>query len=181
MEGFDWLSEYQLTTQEITDNLLLFSAKGVYLRKKDETVAPLVIFPVYDSQGELLLWSGRNLRYAGQGTKWVLRGKKNEVLHGVLPPFIGSTCCVCEDIISAIKLGRVVPTYTLFGKSVSDRLLKYLSLNYANLIIFLDYDAIQTMLELQAKLKPFFESVRIVIGERDPKYYSTEELREKIR
>lgn len=183
--ALDWVLQYGLTTKEITDNLLLFSETGVYLQKKQELVCPLVIFPVY-GDGELLFWTGRNLAYKGIGTKWTIKGKKADIIHCIYPDQGGfqsthSTCCVCEDVISSIKLGRIIPTYTLFGKSVSPELLKYLSSNYHELLIYLDFDAIDTMVKLQQQFKPYFHSVRIIISPLDPKLYNTEELRDIIK
>jgi len=181
LQGLDWLSQYDLTTKEITDNLLLFSQRGIYLAKKKETVAPLLIFPIYGEDDDLLLWTGRNLSYPETGgTKWPIRGKVHKIVHGILPSNVHSTCCVCEDIVSAIKLGRIVPTYPLFGKNVSPLLLSYLSHNYENLLIYLDYDAVTEMVKLQTRLNPYFKSVRIVITPGDPKYYSTDELQQII-
>jgi hypothetical protein len=78
-------------------------------------------------------------------------------------------------------LGRIIPTYTLFGTSISNTLLKYLSLNYNELLIYLDYDAVDIMLKLADKVRPYFDKVRVIISSNDPKLYSTEELREIIR
>jgi hypothetical protein len=185
-KGIDWLSQYNLTVKEITGNLVLFSEKGIWLQKKQEQVAPLVIFPVYDGYQNLLLWTGRNLSYEGKGTKWALKGDKNKVIHGIFPDQGGfantnSTCCVCEDIVSAIKLGSIIPTYPLFGKNISELLLRYLSSNYSNLLIYLDYDAIDTMMSLKKRYEPYFSSIRIIISYLDPKAYSREQLKEIIK
>jgi hypothetical protein len=185
-ENLSWLLKYSLTVKEITDNLVLFSENGVWLAKKQEQVKPLVIFPVYDGYQNLLLWTGRNLSYDGTGTKWVMKGKKETVIHGIYPDQGGfastrDTCCVCEDILSAIKLGRIIPTYPLFGKQLGDTLLRYLSGNYSNLVVYLDLDAIDTMMNLKKRMEPFFSSVRIVISTLDPKEYETERLKEIIK
>lgn len=176
-----WLEQYQLTNREIADNLLLFSAKGTYLSKKKEEIDNLLIFPVYGAGDDLLLWNGRNLDYeADGGTKWVIRGTPRKVIHKIAPEAPSHVCCVCEDLVSGIKLGRIVPTYPLFGKNISELLLRYLCTNYTTLLIYLDYDAIDTMVYLKQKTEPYFESVRIVISEHDPKYYDTKQLQEII-
>jgi hypothetical protein len=185
LSALDWIWKYDLTVKEISDNLLLFSEKGVFLQKKQEQTGSLVIFPVY-CDGDLMFWTGRNLSYAGTGTKWVIQGKKADMIYAVYPEVWYSkanqtACCVCEDIISTIKLGRIIPTYTLFGTSISNTLLKYLSLNYNELLIYLDYDAVDIMLKLADKVRPYFDKVRVIISSNDPKLYSTEELREIIR
>lgn len=183
-EGVDWLLRYDLTPREISDNLLLFSKKGIYLERKDENVFPLIIFPIYGEGNNLLLWTGRNLSYQGTGTKWVIKGKPSEVIHGIYPTerFLSlQSCCVCEDIISAIKLGRIIPTYPLFGKNISERLLTYLASNFRELLLYLDFDAIDTMVELKSKCEPYFDSIRIIISQNDPKEYNTEQLREIIK
>lgn len=170
-----------MTNQEINDNLLLFSESGIYLKNKKEQVNNLLIFPIYVNRDELRLWNGRNLDYeASGGTKWVIRGTPKDVIHGILPDAPGQVCCVCEDLISAIKLGRVVPTYPLFGKNISELLLRYLCSNYTTLLIYLDFDAIDTMTRLKRQTDPYFDQVRIVITELDPKYYDTRQLQEII-
>lgn len=183
---WNYVLKYGLTTKEISDNLLCFSERGIYLERKDEEVAPLLIFPIY-GDGELLFWTGRNLAYKDSGTKWVIKGKKEEMIHEIVPDMykVGmeryASCCVCEDIISTIKLGRIMPTYTLFGKNISDTLLKYLCLNYSELLIYLDFDAIDTMMKLKQRYEPYFSKIRLIISKQDPKEYSTEELREIIK
>lgn len=185
-DAWSFLYKYDLTIQEISDNLLLFSKNGIYLQKEQVQVTDLLIFPIY-SAGELIMWNGRNLKYNGSNKKWVIKGKKEGIIHEILPTMykVGverySSCCVCEDVISAIKLGRIIPTYPLFGTSISESLLKYLSLNYYELLIYLDFDAIDTMMKLQKKVAPYFSKVRIIISRLDPKYYGTEELREIIK
>ena len=184
--GLDWLLQYSLTGKEISDNLILFSEKGVYLQRKNETIKPLVIFPIYSNPDELVFWTGRNLNYDGSGTKWIIKGKPSNVVHGIYPEVNyskvnHSTCCVCEDIISTIKLGRIIPTFTLFGKNLNERLLKYLSSNFSELLIYLDYDAINNAYTLQQKVSPYFSKVIVIITELDPKSYETNELREIIR
>jgi hypothetical protein len=184
--GLDWILQWGLTGKEISDNLILFSEKGIYLQRKNETVDQLVIFPIYGNADELLFWTGRSLSYNGTGTKWVIKGKPTEVVHGVYPAVWYSkanqaSCCVCEDIISTIKLGRIIPTFTLFGKNINDRLLRYLSSNFYELLIYLDYDAINESYNLQKKVSPYFSKVIVICSELDPKCYETNELREIIR
>jgi hypothetical protein len=171
-----WLQKYQLTAKEISDNLLLFSRKGIYLARKKVQVENLLIFPVFGPE-ELLLWNGRNLDYKGPGdVKWVLKGTPAKVIHSIAPEASNGVCCVCEDLVSSIKLGRVIPTYPLFGKNISELLLQYLCTHYKTLLIYLDYDAIDTMDRLKVKVKPYFESVRLILTPNDPKCYDTEEL-----
>jgi hypothetical protein len=187
IKGIDWLLQYGLTMKEIFDNLILFSEKGVYLQRKDETVEQLVIFPFYGNADELIFWTGRNLAYTGTGTKWVIKGKPANLIHGIYPDMykagVGKfeTCCVCEDVISAIKLGRIVPTFALFGKNINERLLKYLSVNFSVLLIYLDFDAVSDALALMQKMKPYFDQVRVIVSTSDPKCYGTEELRDILK
>lgn len=172
-----WLDQYDLTVKEIRDNLLLFSEQGVYLRNKNEQVKPLVVFPVYSSSN-LCCWHGRSLSYPATKTKWVIKGNPSEIIHPFIANSHSEICTVCEDILSGIKIGRIQDCYPLFGKNVSATLLKYLSTNYSQLNIWLDFDAVEDMIRLKRRLEPYFRKVQIIVSPHDPKLYSTEEIRE---
>lgn len=180
----DWLGQYDLSVQEINTNLILYSEGGIYSRTKQELIAPMIVFPVYNDLGELQLFNARNLSYEiNGGTKWYLQGNSSQIIYGIYPASsrVQDTCCICEDIVSAIKIGRILPAYPLFGKNLNPNLLMYLSDQYSNLSIYLDYDAFDQMVRMKAKFSAYFRSIRCILTEHDPKYYSTDELWEILK
>lgn len=102
-------------------------------------------------------------------------------------PIFGSgseenTVVLCEDIISAIKVSRVLDSCALLKTTIHDLLLLRLARKYSKCIIWLDYDVrTYVVSKLLPKVRPFFTEVRVIFSEKDPKYYSTKEIKEYLK
>lgn len=103
----------------------------------------------------------------------------NEPIFGSSNP--SDTIVLVEDILSAIKVSRVTDSCALLKTAVHDVLLYRLANHYGHCIIWLDPDMYNHMTErLLPRLKPYFNSVRIVMSKVDPKYLSTSEIKKYL-
>jgi len=177
----DWLSQYRLTKQEIARNGIGWSVDGVVTGRG--ALGPLLILPVWDAGVAgtgVLLWQGRN--FGREGIKYYTRGLRDDIL-----PIYRSlgrnadTIVVVEDIISAIKLSRCVDSMPLLGSFLNKEKALRLSKLYSHLTFWLDYDKAKEAVKQADALRPFFQTVEVVITERDPKQYSTEEMKQWLK
>jgi len=81
----------------------------------------------------------------------------------------GTTVCVVEDIISATKCGRLLPSVALLGTSMNDTQAGLLATHFDKMIIMLDPDANQKALEIGQKYRGLFKVCRVMAMEQDPK------------
>lgn len=94
---------------------------------------------------------------------------------------IGPDIVIVEDIISAIKVSRIVPAVSVLGVTPNDAVIAYLLKRYKHFTIFMDDDT-QQVKKAQRALRNRLAQVgeaRIITGVgRDPKECSMTELRE---
>ena len=174
IHAFTWLKKYDLTSREINDHRIGWSSQ--YER---------IIFPVYDEDGELLMWQGRYCPFPEspleERPKYFTQGSRDKTLTllGAQPSKDGMVCLV-EDFVSAIKVARVCSAHCLWGSEVSLARMKRLSLLFPHIILWLDKDKASHATKCAIKARPYFEKVSSIYTERDPKTYSTEELKQWI-
>jgi hypothetical protein len=174
--GLQWLKKY-ITDQEIRKHGIGYSHSGVFLVKRNIQLSPLLVLPVWGGNHELLAWQGR---YMGEETVYPKYYTRHSDVHGC--HVLGSSnsnplVAVCEDIVSAIKVSRVVDAMPLLGSFLSKEKALSLAKLYNQLTIWLDYDKAKEAVKQAAAYAPFFKEVKTVIAERDPKEYSTDEIR----
>jgi len=108
--------------------------------------------------------------------KTLCHGNKPIVLFGN-----GNVLVVVEDVVSAIKVGRIATGLPLFGNSLSpDRMVRIVKLGFSRVLIWLDPDMVEQSRKLTRKLNALAPIARSVMSEMDPKDYSTEQIREII-
>jgi len=91
------------------------------------------------------------------------------------------TITICEDVLSAIKISRVISSCALLKTAIHDKLLVRLSKQFNNCILWLDPDMHTHMIKIiLPKIKPYFKEVKVIMSEKDPKEYSTENIREQL-
>jgi len=177
--GKTWLDKYSLTNSEIRSNKIGWSIEGVYFKKKDIHIHPMLIFPVFDIAGNLLFWQGRN--FGDEGPKYMTFGYKEKIYHILENNAIADTIVLTEDLVSAIKVSRVCSTMPLFGSTVSLERLKTLSARFKHLRIWLDMDKVTEALKTRLKASLLFETAEVIVAEKDPKEYNTEDIRNFLR
>ena len=164
-----WLYRYGITNEEIKDYGIFYNPS--LLR---------VGIPVFGSIGLVALQYRRIFdEPQDMGPKYTTVTTDNVPLYHSRGSATGSTVVICEDAISAIKCGRILPAVALIGVFLNESHVKELVDNYDRFLIFLDDDNTTVRMQqliLKNRLDVFGEA-KIVHTDRDPKAYSEEELR----
>ena len=160
--ALEWLRKYGITDQEIQQNHFGWSNKYESL-----------VFPVFDCFGNLLMYQNR---YFGSEVhqRYHTSGMPDLVYH-VNGGGGDSIVCV-EDLLSAIKVSRITQAMPLWGSTLSMQRLRTLGERFTNLVIWLDKDKAGYAIKRAQAAKPFFDDVRVIVTDLDPKQYSTEEI-----
>jgi hypothetical protein len=93
----------------------------------------------------------------------------------------GDRVVVVEDMLSAIKVGRVVPSIAILGspqKAGKGVILKVRL--YPLVVIWLDRDKVKTGLLWASQLKLLGHETRVVWTDRDPKAYAEKFIVQKV-
>ena len=163
-EAITWLKGYSITDAEIEQNRIGWSQQ----RER-------IIFPVYDKYHNLLMWQGRSLRK--DRPKCHTEGLAEKTYH-VLGDPDDPRICVVEDIISAIKVSRVLPAMPLWGSVLSTKRIITLSEWFQKLLIWLDYDKTDYAVKRGVYARQFFDdNVQVIPSVLDPKFYNAEQIR----
>lgn len=81
-----------------------------------------------------------------------------------------------EDILSAIKVSRIVPASPLLGCNLSSKALKWAAMHFNRGILWLDPDKQSNAVREAARGLSFNFPISTAFSYYDPKYYSTEGL-----
>lgn len=166
-----WLYKARLTNEEIEQYDICYSP---YYNR--------VILPVYDEKGDIIFWQGRSIDLQKDPLKYFSsRAKKDEVLFYATER-TGDTVVIVEDVLSAIRVGRSMPSVCSMGVSMSQQQLMHIASNFNNAVIFLDDDnptVRKRQLLIKRDLLSLMNSVKIHHSEGiDPKEYNDEDLKE---
>jgi hypothetical protein len=163
--GMSWLKQYGLTNEEVQSNFF------------------------WDDRGYCVFEGGmfQNARnFKGQGAKYITKGKVkgNEVVFksdiGATEERLLSSIVIVEDAISAIKVSRVCSAVAIHNAVIPIELILRLSKQFKNVFIWLDNDKSKEMIAEARKASPYFDSVKIVFSELDPKCYSANQIKEYL-
>ncbi len=179
LEMSQWLANYGITRDELMLNGVIHSPSHNWL-----------IFPYYSDARMLLAWQARvfprnrpeedkDIR-----SKWLSFGPVHEIIHVIKPINDGleegqfpETVVLVEDIISAIKVGRVAHCMPVFGVGLTSKLATRLSKRYKRVVVWFDRDAMRKAHQVAAMASQFVDNTNTVISEKDPKSYSDEDIR----
>jgi Zn ribbon nucleic-acid-binding protein len=93
----------------------------------------------------------------------------------------GNTVVVVEDILSAIKVSRVIDTIALLKADLHDIVITRLANRYDNCYLWLDSDMFEKMTKrLLPRIKPYFKQCKVIMSEYDPKTYTDSDIRRFI-
>jgi Zn ribbon nucleic-acid-binding protein len=134
-----------------------------------------VVFPVFDQQGNLLMWQSRYFGPLGNFPKYLTKGYKGDILH-VLGEHPSNRVVLVEDLISAIVVSRVENSMPLWGSTIHLKTLRQLARYYGQIAIWLDSDKLKEAVKAQGVARLLFESVEVLHTEEDPKYQQQEQL-----
>ena len=164
--ALEWLKSYEITDAEIEENWIGWSPQHERL-----------IFPVFDKWNNLLMYSGRDFSARDGRPKYHTEGFPEKVFH-VLNDDGDDCVCIVEDIVSAVKVSRVVPAMPLWGSILSTKRMITLSDIFKVLIIWLDHDKQEYALKQSIKARPFFDDVKVIGTDHDPKVFCTSNIKE---
>lgn len=154
LEALQYLKSFGLTNDEIEDNLQGHEDGYAFLDSKFYLIRRLHKKPKVIIKGDVV------------GNEPVFGSSSTE-----------STIVLVEDLVSAIKVSRVYDTCALLKTAIHDILLYRLASRYDRCILWLDPDMHKHMVQrLYPSIRPFFKEVEIVMSDKDPKYYSTDEI-----
>lgn len=177
-EGLQWLLKYHLSPVDISKHRIGWSQNGFPIRQGAIQYSPLMIFPIYDPNGTLLMWQARYFGKEKLLPKYWTVGAK-DILH-ILGKGTSSICLV-EDVLSSIRVSKHVDSMPLFGSTISTELLVRLyKLGYTDLIIWLDKDKGNYAKDRAVSAKVLFPTTRAIITELDPKEYTHEQIRQQF-
>lgn len=173
-----WLRKYGITEREIKENRFCWSDRQKYL-----------IFPVYNSVGDLVFWQARVFKQMNlpEGTvkrpdppKYITIGQKDDYFHIIGEKEELKTLVLVEDMLSAIKVSRVAPSMPLFGSTLSDERAMRLSQRYQQVILWLDKDKWTESLQYSNRFKYIFDKFGIVSTKEDPKELDITQIKKQL-
>lgn len=165
-KGLTWLRKYEITDEEIETHGMGWSASNDSL-----------VFPIFDFYRNLLMVQER--KFSDPKRKYYTSGKPEKVFH-ILDGPIKKPIVLTEDLISAIKVSRVISAMPLWGAQISKDRLTTLARETTQLFIWLDRDKADYAVKAKVRASGLFNSVTVIITPKDPKEYSTEEISDII-
>jgi len=164
----NWLSSYGLLGREVIHAGLKWSPGWEQL-----------LIPLYDKDGHLCCIQAKNFNpKRASKAKYYNIGDKSlsDTRYGT-----GTTLVFTEDVLSAIKVGRVATGMPLLGTSIGRSRLAALRPLYERLIVWLDDDKWKEACEIAEAAKFLGWNASTIFTPKDPKEYSTEELQEFLK
>ena len=165
-----WLSDYDITREEVVSNKLLWS-----------DYRQMLIFPFYSpNSGSLIAWQGRCFkdgyaRYQTMGSKeevfWV-QGLTHAHSHGII---------LVEDCVSAIKVGRQAACMPLLGCGLGSERRTKLRAFTGKLTFWLDYDKAKEAYEYAQQQRILGYRCQVIVTQDDPKVYTDPEIKEILQ
>lgn len=115
----------------------------------------------------------------GNKLKWVSIGGKSDLYYSHTIHTEGETVVIVEDVISAMRVGELIPAVALRGTNLTASNLVQLQSHYKKFIVWLDSDAPgqKAARKIFNKLQWFTDKVQVVLSEKDPKCYSDDKIR----
>lgn len=174
-EAINWVQQYDITRSDLLKNRVLWSESS-----------GLLIFTFSDGEGRPVAWQGRNFGKKYR-TKWFGRG----ILEDTFVFFPGNPSRIegiifVEDIVSAIKLGKVIDEHGLswrampiFGSHISRKRMSrclLLMQNPCKMMFWLDRDKASEAIKFQRVAQSLGIDAYVTITEQDPKELSNDHL-----
>ena len=162
----EWFCQYGFDNNAITRYNILWSEYRQFL-----------VFP-YFIDGELVAWQGRYFGEDKKIGKWHTKGKVEEIVYTLGPK--SKSIVLVEDIISSMKVSRLIQSSPLFGSVISPRRFTILRHFYDTLYIWLDPDKQKEALKFAQKGRLFGFDCHVILSDKDPKEHSIEEIEQYL-
>ena len=172
-KGLVWLYTAGLTKEEVDKYGFGWSSNSNRL-----------IIPIYSSTNKLAFFQGRSLDVQSNPPKYLTIKDNSQPAFFLINNFPKGDIVVTEDILSAIRCGRVKNSISTLGVGMSDYIKHYLASLGDRVILFYDYDNSQvrsTTMSLKRDLDNFMSKETIIIKtDRDPKEYTDIQLKDLL-
>ena len=164
-----WLSDYDITRQEVIDYKLMWSESR-----------QMLIFPFYGGANNLIAWQARCFkegyaRYYTQGNPdevfWI-PGLTESNEHGII---------LVEDCVSAIKVGRQAACMPLLGSNLTPIRRHRLRHFTEKLIFWLDYDKAKEAYRYAQDCRVQGYDTKVIVTLDDPKVYTDPDIKEILQ
>lgn len=167
-EALSWLAEFGITRKEIVEHDLKWSAHKHGL-----------IFPIYDGN-TLIGYTMRHFHHLS-AYRWTKEGNFADILDiRGLTTEEDSGILVVEDIVSAIKCSRHIPTLCLYGTHVNEILLQRLKNLTQKVFLWLDPDATRKAVGIANRCTEHGLRVKVIGTARDPKEETDMEILKQL-
>lgn len=138
-----------------------------------------VVFAVITGAGRIIGGHGRKLDRYSKGPKWYKYGAASGGFV-VRSNFPGDTLVIVEDVPSACNVSQLADSLALTGTQLTDTIMGVIKRGgWKKVVICLDKDATKKALIMTDELRWYMEATMVIL-ERDLKYLSVEELKEKL-
>lgn len=161
--------KYEITEQELIDNgVLCCPSRNSF------------IFPVYNLLGYEIGILERWYAWTGDAKRVLYYPQVDyPVMYMPRTCALSDTMVVVEDVLSAIKVSRIIPCCALLGTHLSrDVMLKFKEVGIKSLIFALDPDAAGKAIKLKKEVSLWFDEVSVVLLSQDPKDMPMSELQD---
>jgi len=178
-EGLDWLLKYEIEFHEILKKRIGWSQTGVMVKGK--MIGPLLVMPFFDANGVLHGWQGRNFSKTEPKPKYITHKAPDRFQMYYCIGAGTKSLVFVEDIISAMKVSRVVDCTPLLGNRISKPKLALFAQGWNTGVFWLDPDMQTKQLNLHRIAEMLFPNGAFMVSTlHDPKAYSTEEIRKTV-
>lgn len=165
VKGWQWLTKYGIRASETEG--WLWSEEKQYL-----------IFPLLKKGDIIEVWQARNLAGGRSSHKYITFGPVSDVLYTVGH---GEPVVLVEDMLSAVKVGRVCTGVPIFGSNIPLKLLTSLLVRFRRLGIWLDRDKASEALKTHSRASQLgFADQFVVLTDLDPKEYAEDEIKRLV-
>jgi DNA primase len=168
VKAIQWLDKYGIHRAEILANNIQWNPMRHWL-----------VFPI-KMMGELKAYTLRQFPQLGQidvKPKWLTKGPVSSLNY-----YVGSsigrqdTVVIVEDIVSAIKVGRLTRAMPLFGSHLSPKKIIWLNSVTKHVIIWLDRDKWKEAMMFAKSCELVGLETKVLYTARDPKDHSDAEI-----
>lgn len=144
-----------------------------------------VVLPIMQDD-RVVFWTARALK---RTPKWIAPDVPKRGLTARYGVGKGDTIVVCEDPLSAYKVGQVTEAWSLLGTALVDRMAVELLRTGKRVAVWLDDDlgrknksnpGQEAAAAIRKRLRAFGADVRNIKSAHDPKYYGRDYIKEKL-
>lgn len=160
-----WLQNYNFSVNDLVKHRIMWSEHW-----------SRIIFPFFNSTGELIAWQGRYLGNDPTKSKWYSQGKIHDI---IIPLSVNNRQAILvENFISSFKISKVGHgAISLFGSKTNIKHLLRLSKIVDEVWVWLDPDKRSESLKIASMAKMIGLQTHIIWSKKKPHQYSLEEIK----